>query len=262
MFSLPPSPRCRHEGSRRTCPCAPLHEQAACEAVEPELPAARVWDGGKEMGQRRDVARPARRRREHPAVPPVSLRRQSRVAASCRVVPIRRQGRAGGGDGVASALTVHHPEWRSGSTQIHAIGDCGPLLRISRRKFTRGRSATEKTQFIESIGSALLKNLGRLTRSKMMNVELTHHLTVVLTATAFSVAVVHAARGLLRRANLRRRHRRDEGSSRRAGEWNEGRGPAAGGAAGKPMGGPRLRERIAWQGGKAGRSDAGGRQGL
>ena len=70
-----------------------------------------------------------------------------------------------------------------------------------------------------------------------MNVELTHHLSVVLAATAFSVAVVHAARDLLRRADLRRRQQRDGDSSRRAGEWTDGSGPAGGGAAGMPAGG-------------------------
>ena len=70
-----------------------------------------------------------------------------------------------------------------------------------------------------------------------MNVELTHHLSVVLAAAAFSVAVVHAARDMLRRADLRRRQQRDGDSSRRAGEWTEGSGPAGGGAAGMPAGG-------------------------
>ena len=94
-----------------------------------------------------------------------------------------------------------------------------------------------------------------------MNVELTHHLSVVLAATAFAVAVVHAARDLLRRADLRRRQQRVGNSSRRAGEWTYGSGPAGGGAADKPVDGSEDAgaDRLAEVGKQDARTPAGGR---
>lgn len=62
-------------------------DQAVAEAVEPELSAARARDAGIEMGEHRHVARPARRATGNTQpVPPVSLRRHLRIAASCRVI--------------------------------------------------------------------------------------------------------------------------------------------------------------------------------
>ena len=69
-----------------------------------------------------------------------------------------------------------------------------------------------------------------------MNVDLTH-LSVFVSTTALSVAVVHGMRDLMVRADLRRRRRPDEDSPGCAGECTDDSGPAGGGRAGKPVGG-------------------------
>lgn len=69
-----------------------------------------------------------------------------------------------------------------------------------------------------------------------MNVDLTH-LSVFVSTMALSVAVLHAVRDLMLRAELRRGRRRDEDSSGCAGECTDGNGPPGGVPAGKPAGG-------------------------
>ena len=69
-----------------------------------------------------------------------------------------------------------------------------------------------------------------------MNVDLTH-LSVFVSTMALSVAVLHAVRDSMLRAELRRRRRRDEDSSGCAGDCTDGSGPPGGVPAGKPAGG-------------------------
>ncbi len=69
-----------------------------------------------------------------------------------------------------------------------------------------------------------------------MNVDLTH-LSVFVSTTALSVAVLHAARDRMLRAYLNRRRQGDGDSSRRAGVRTAGSGPAGGVPAGRPAGG-------------------------
>ena len=70
----------------------------------------------------------------------------------------------------------------------------------------------------------------------MMNVDLTH-LSVFVSTMALSVAVLHAVRDSMLRADLHRRRRRDGDSSGCAGECAGGSGPPGGGSAGKPVAG-------------------------